>query len=145
MVSTSSHASVDEVIANGTSEIEDDASRAHVAMNNKHFRLSIAFSLDRGSLRGTDNHFTAQRGFNALNKKVSLIHTNSIGAGHSQIQVNGILRRNLQTLGSQLFLGNGPLGLGGLHVVPAVEAYGVIIIRAVSLPAPSTVRSFRPS
>ena len=52
MVSTSSHASVDEVIANGTSEIEDDASRAHVAMNNKHFRLSIAFSLDRGSLRG---------------------------------------------------------------------------------------------
>ena len=52
MVSTSSHASVDEVIANGTSEIEHDASRTHVAMNNKHFRLSIAFSLDRGSLRG---------------------------------------------------------------------------------------------
>lgn len=55
LVSTQSHGSVDEILAarkNGeeanTSDIEDDAARTHIAVNNRHFRLAMIMALDRG-------------------------------------------------------------------------------------------------
>lgn len=50
MVSTQAHESVDEVLANGSSAIEDDAARTHVAVNNKHFRLAFNFAVDMAGI-----------------------------------------------------------------------------------------------
>ena len=50
MASPQSHGSVDEITGGAeTSEIEDDAARTHAAVNNRHFRLAIAFAFDRAS------------------------------------------------------------------------------------------------
>lgn len=52
MVSPQNHGSADEIdISAGvvTSDILDDAARSHAAVNNRHFRLAIAFAFDRGS------------------------------------------------------------------------------------------------
>lgn len=52
MVSGMNHESADSIDLEGgvvTSDIEDDAARTHVAMNNKNFRLAMTFALDRGT------------------------------------------------------------------------------------------------
>lgn len=52
LVSSVSHESADSIdVANGivTSDIIDDAARTHAAVNNRHFRLAIAFAWDRGA------------------------------------------------------------------------------------------------
>ena len=50
MVSTQEHGSVDEVLANGSSDIEDTAARTHVAVNNQNFRLAVNFAVDMGGI-----------------------------------------------------------------------------------------------
>jgi len=50
MVSPQEHGSVDEILGGAeTSAIEDSAARTHAAVNNRHFRLAVAFAFDRGS------------------------------------------------------------------------------------------------